>query len=61
MSSERSLWQSKLDEQHQGSSRIYIDVDERKKLIEQGKLEKKIECESQINTLIFKVSVFNTL
>jgi len=57
LNTERSSWQTKLDELHQGGSRIYIDPDERKKLIEQGKQEQKIESESLISELMAKVSV----
>jgi len=58
LSTERSLWQTKFDEQQQGGSRISMDSDERKKLIEQGKQEQKTEYESQINELMAKVSTF---
>lgn len=49
LSTERSSWQTKFDELQQGGSKISLDLDERKKLIEQGKQEQKAECESIIN------------
>jgi len=57
LNTERSSWQAKLDELHQGGSKISIDPDERKRLIEQGKQEQKIESESLISELMAKVSV----
>lgn len=57
LSTERSSLQAKLDEiQQGGSSKIVIDSDERKKLIEQGRQEQKAESESLINELMAKVS-----
>ncbi|CAI6354434.1 unnamed protein product [Macrosiphum euphorbiae] len=49
LSTERSAWQTKFDELQQGGSKITLDLDEPKKLIEQGKQEQKAECESIIN------------
>uniref|UniRef100_A0A2S2PQR5 NUA/TPR/MLP1-2-like domain-containing protein n=2 Tax=Schizaphis graminum TaxID=13262 RepID=A0A2S2PQR5_SCHGA len=49
LSTERSSWQSKFDELQQGGSKISLDLEERKKLIEQGKQEQKAEFESIIN------------
>lgn len=62
LNTERISWQTKLDELQQGGSKICIDPDERKKLIEQGKQEQKAESESIINELKAKVSIlFNVL
>jgi len=58
LSTERSTWQTKLDELQQGGSKITLDLDERKKLIEQGKQEQKAECESIINEHKAKVSIY---
>lgn len=52
------MWQTKLDEQQQGGSKIPVDGDERKKLIEQGKQEQKTEYVSHINELMTKVSFY---
>ena len=58
LSTERSAWQTKFDELQQGGSKITLDLDERKKLIEQGKQEQKAECESIINYHKAKVSIY---
>jgi len=58
LSLERSSWQTKFDELQQGGSKISLDFDERKKLIEQGKQEQKAECESIINEHKAKVSIY---
>lgn len=58
LSTERCSWQTKLDELQQGGSKISLDLDERKKLVEQGKQEQKIESELIINELMTKVSTF---
>lgn len=58
LNTERTSWQSRLDELQQGGSKILIDADERKKLIDQGKQEQKTENESLINELKAKVSIF---
>lgn len=57
LNTERSSWQTKLDELHQGDGKICLDIDERKKLIEQGRQEQKAESESFISELMAKVSV----
>lgn len=57
LSVERNSWQSKLDEIQQGNSKISFDIDDRKKLIEQGKQEQKSESESLINELMAKVCI----
>ncbi|XP_025205590.1 nucleoprotein TPR [Melanaphis sacchari] len=49
LSTERSSWQTKFDELQQGGSKISLDLEERQKLIEQGKQEQKAEYESIIN------------
>ncbi|XP_027851398.2 nucleoprotein TPR-like isoform X1 [Aphis gossypii] len=49
LSTERSSWQTKFDELQQGGSKISLDLEERKKLIEQAKQEQKAEFESIIN------------
>lgn len=54
LSIERSCWQAKIDQQ---GSKISVDPDERKKLIEYGKQEQKIESETIINELRAKVSI----
>ncbi|XP_050525478.1 nucleoprotein TPR-like [Daktulosphaira vitifoliae] len=56
LSTERSSWQAKFDVLQQGGSRIPIDLDEREKLIDQGKREQKKESESIINELTAKVA-----
>lgn len=61
LNTERTSWQTKLDELQQGSSKIFIDSDERKRLIDQGKVEQKNEHESLINELKAKVSIFLNL
>lgn len=58
LNTERISWQAKFDDLQQGGSKICIDPDERKKLIEQGKQEQKTENESIINELKAKVSIF---
>lgn len=56
LSIERSCWQAKIDVIQQ-SNKISVDPDERKKLIEYGKQEQKIESETIINELRAKVSI----
>lgn len=58
LNTERSLWQTKFDELQQGGTKIVIDFDERKKLIDQGKQEQKVESESRVNELMAKVSIY---
>ncbi|VVC26804.1 Major intrinsic protein, conserved site [Cinara cedri] len=55
LNTERSLWQTKFDELQQGGSKIVIDLDERKKLIEHGKQEQKVESESHVNEVKAKL------
>lgn len=57
LSTERSSWQTKLDELQQGGSKTFIDPYERNKLIEQGRHEQKIETESLISELKAKVNI----
>lgn len=42
---------------HQGNSKISLNLDDRKKLIEQGKQEQKAESEAHINELMAKVCI----
>jgi len=58
LNTERTSWQTKFDELQQGGSKISLDLDERKKLIEQGKQEQKAEFESIINEHKAKVSIY---
>jgi len=58
LNTERSSWQTKFDELQQGGSKISLDLDERKKLIEQGKQELKAEYESIISEHKAKVSIY---
>ncbi|XP_050441789.1 nucleoprotein TPR-like [Adelges cooleyi] len=56
LGTEKISWQAKFDALQQGGSKIPVDLEEREKLIDQGKQEQKTASELVVNELMAKVA-----